>query len=123
MFGMFFADAVATIVSFAVVGIYAGFQMVVVGAAFARLRGWNPRGRFRLGAWAWPVNIAGIVWGMGGIAIMLRPTDGAVWYESWAMALTFATVVGLGLVYMATGRPYDRSDSPAGDAWKHRAPT
>jgi len=119
--GMFFADAVATIVSFAVVGIYAGFQMVVIGAAFARLRGWRPRGRFQLGAWAWPVNIAGMVWGLGGMAIMLQPGDGTVWYESWAMALTFATVVVLGLVYMATARPYDRSDSPAGDAWTHRA--
>jgi amino acid transporter len=121
VFGMFFADAVATIVSFAVVGIYAGFQMVVIGAAYARLRGWRPRGRFRLGAWAWPINIAGMVWGLGGIAIMLRPADGAVWYESWAMVLTFAAVVLLGLIYMAVARPFDRSDSPAGDAWTHRA--
>ncbi|HZV08397.1 MAG TPA: amino acid permease, partial [Novosphingobium sp.] len=104
--GMFFADTVATIVSFAVVGIYAGFQMVVLGALVARSRGWRPRGRFRLGAWAWPVNVAGLAWGVWAIADMLRPADGAgPWYMSWAMALTFGAVVLTGLAYMLAARP------------------
>jgi len=121
--GMFFADAVNTIVSFAVVGIYAGFQMVVLGATFARWRGWQPHGRFHLGKWGWPVNLAGIVWGITSIAIMLRPADGALpWYVSYGMALTFAAVIVAGLVYMVLGRPYDRSDAPAGDAWLRRPP-
>jgi amino acid transporter len=119
--GMFFADAVNTIVSFAVVGIYAGFQMVVIGATFARARGWIPHGRFRLGAWGWPVNLAGIAWGVSSILIMLRPADGNVpWYASYGMALTFGAVIVSGLVYMMAGRPYDRSDAPAGDAWLRR---
>ena len=121
--GMFFADAVNTIVSFAVVGIYAGFQMVVIGATFARWRGWQPHGRFHLGRWGWPVNLAGIVWGVTSIAIMLRPADGDVpWYSSYGMALTFGGVIVSGLVYMLVGRPFDRSDAPAGDAWLRRAP-
>jgi len=121
--GMFFADAVATIVSFAVVGIYAGFQMVVIGSTFARWRGWQPHGRFLLGGWGWPVNLAGIVWGIGSIGIMLRPADGDIpWYTSYGMALTFGAVIVTGLVYMAVGRPYDRSDAPAGDAWLRRPP-
>jgi len=119
--GMFFADAVATIVSFAVVGIYAGFQMVVIGATFARLRGWVPHGRYRLGRWGLAVNLAGIVWGVSAIVIMLRPTDGNLaWYTAWGMALTFAGVIVSGLIYMALGRPFDRSDAPAGDAWLRR---
>ena len=119
--GMFFADAVATIVSFAVVGIYAGFQMVVIGATFARLRGWVPHGKYRLGAWGLPVNIAGIVWGVSAIVIMLRPADGTIaWYAAWGMALTFGAVIASGLAYMALGRPFDRSDAPAGDAWLRR---
>jgi amino acid transporter len=123
VFGMFFADAVATIVSFAVVGIYAGFQMVVLGSSFARWRGWQPHGKFNLGAWGWPINLAGIVWGIASIGIMLRPADGNLpWYTAWGMALTFGAVIVTGLVYMATGRPFDRSDAPAGDAWMRRRP-
>lgn len=121
--GMFFADAVATIVSFAVVGIYAGFQMVVLGATFARLRGWQPHGKFHLGAWGLPINLAGIAWGVGSILIMLRPADGDMpWYTSYGMALTFGGVIVTGLFYMLAGRPHDRSDAPAGDAWLRRRP-
>lgn len=118
--GMFFANAVATIVSFAVVGIYAGFQMVVMAALYARARGWVATGKFRLGTWAWPVNVLGLVWGVGAIADMLQPAGGdQPWFAAWGMALTFAAVIVSGLAYMALGRPYDRSASPAGDAW-HR---
>ncbi|EGD58237.1 amino acid permease-associated region [Novosphingobium nitrogenifigens DSM 19370] len=120
--GMFFANAVATIVSFAVVGIYAGFQMVVMAALFARAKGWRPHGKFRLGGWGWPINIVGLVWGVSAIADMLQPGGGDLpWYESWGMVMTFVAVVVSGLVYMVIGRPYDRSDSPAGDAWRPRS--
>ena len=60
---------------------------------------------------------------MTSIAIMLRPADGDVpWYSSYGMALTFGGVIVSGLVYMLVGRPFDRSDAPAGDAWLRRAP-
>ncbi|MFM9500869.1 hypothetical protein ACKI1Q_45805, partial [Streptomyces galilaeus] len=73
-----------------------------------------------LGAWAWPVNVLGLVWGVGAIADMLQPAGGdQPWFAAWGMALTFAAVIVSGLAYMALGRPYDRSASPAGDAW-HR---
>ena len=121
--GMFFADAVATIVSFAVVGIYAGFQMVVIGALFARARGWAPRGKFQLGAWGWPINIAGLVWGIAAVAIMLRPAAGDLpWYIAWSMALTIGGIIASGLAYMLIGQPHNRGNSPAGDAWQPRAP-
>jgi len=121
--GMFFADAVATIVSFAVVGIYAGFQMVVIGALFARARGWQPRGKFQLGAWGWPVNIGGVVWGVSAMAIMLRPAAGDLpWYIAWSMALTMGAIIVSGLAYMLIGRPHNRGHSPAGDAWQHGKP-
>lgn len=120
--GMFFADAVETIVSFAVVGIYAGFQMVVMGALFARARGWHPRGRFQLGRWAWPLNIVALAWGLGAIAIMLRPAEVGAWYLIWAMALTFAGVVVSGLIYMLAFSPHQRSNAPAGDAWRNAVP-
>src|SRR5690606_24816497 len=42
-------DALVKIVSFAVLGIYMGFQMVVLAALRARLLGWRPSGPFTLG--------------------------------------------------------------------------
>jgi len=117
--GIFFSNTVGTIVSFAVVGIYAGFQMVVIGALFARRCGWKANGSFQLGYWAWPVNILALLWGIAAIAQMLRPSgDGASWYVSWAMALIFLAVILCGAAYMLVFRPYTSSTAPAGDAWK-----
>ena len=115
--GMFFQNMVATIVSFAVIGIYAAFQMIVAGALFARVRGWRPGGQFRLGRWGMAVNAAGLVWGVSAIVNMVWPrTPDQPWYLNWAMLLTLAAVVGIGMAYMAVIRPYDRGDAPAGDA-------
>lgn len=117
--GMFFQDAVATIVSFAVIGIYAAFQMVVAGAIWARLKGWKPAGRFKLGAWGMAINIAGLAWGIFAIGDMLWPrTPEQPWYMNYAMLLTFAGVVACGAIYMLVFKPHDRGDAPAGDAWK-----
>ena len=44
--------ALTSIVSFAILGIYLGFQMVVLAALRARLKGWVPSGTFTLGAGA-----------------------------------------------------------------------
>jgi amino acid transporter len=115
--GMFFQNAVATIVSFAVIGIYAAFQMIVAGALFARLRGWQPTGYFRLGRWGMVVNAAGLVWGIGAIVNMVWPrTPDQPWFLNYAMLLTALIVAGAGALYMVVLRPYDHGNSPAGDA-------
>lgn len=44
---------VTRITTFAVVGIYVGFQAVVLAAIIARARGWRPAGSFTLGRWGW----------------------------------------------------------------------
>jgi amino acid transporter len=46
--GFVLQDAVATIVSFAAIGIYLAFQMIVLAALFARTKGWIPSGQFSL---------------------------------------------------------------------------
>src|ERR1700682_1524891 len=56
-------DAVATIISFAAIGIYIAFQMIVLAALIARAKGWRPAGPFTLGAWAWPGNVIAFVYG------------------------------------------------------------
>ena len=51
-------NVLVSLVSFGVSGIYLSFLLTVIAATIARARGWIPQGAFRLGRWAWPVNIA-----------------------------------------------------------------
>lgn len=53
-------NVLVSLVSFGVSGIYLSFLMTVIAAAIARARGWIPQGAFRLGRWAWVVNVAAI---------------------------------------------------------------
>jgi amino acid transporter len=115
--GLFLENAVQTIIIFGSVGIYLGFQMIVLGALIARARGWVPSGKFRLGLWAWPVNLAAFAYGVAAIVNMVWPrTPNAPWYSNYAMLVSAAVVVGVGLFYMVLRRPYERGDAPAGDA-------
>lgn len=121
--GLFLQNAVQTIIIFGSVGIYLGFQMIVLGALIARARGWLPSGKFRLGVWAWPVNLAAFGYGVSAIINMVWPrTPDAPWYSNYAMLVSAVIVVGTGLVYMAFARPYERGDAPAGDAHRLRKP-
>ena len=52
-------NALFSLVSFGVSGIYLSFLMTVIGAAVARRRGWVPDGAFTLGRWGWPVTLVG----------------------------------------------------------------
>jgi amino acid transporter len=47
------SDALTVIISFAAMGMYMGFQMVVLACASSRLLGWKPNGVFQLGRWAY----------------------------------------------------------------------
>jgi len=117
--GLFFENAISNIVSSAIIGIYVAFQMIVVGALAARLRGWKPSGQFRLGAWGMTINIAALAYGVGAIVNMIWPrTPNTPWYIDWSMSVTWLAIIGAGALYMLLARPYDRGDAPAGDAWK-----
>jgi amino acid transporter len=117
--GLVFADALTAIVSSAIVAIYAAFQMIVIGALSARLRGWRPSGAFTLGRWGLAVNVAGIIYGVCAIIDLLWPrTPGTPWYVNYSLSVSVGVMVGGGLLYMVLGRPYDRGAAPAGDAWK-----
>lgn len=115
--GYFLENTAKTIIVFGSVGIYVGFQMIVLGALYARLRGWQPGGRFRLGAWAWPVNLGAMLFGGGAIVNLLWPrSPEEPWFVNYGMLLTSAIVVGLGAVYMVLFRPYGQGTAPHGDA-------
>ncbi|EMY32510.1 amino acid permease-associated region [Arthrobacter crystallopoietes BAB-32] len=110
-------DALVTIISFAAMGMYMGFQMVVLASLRARLKGWKPRGAFQLGAWGIPVNIAALAWGVIGMVNMAWPrTPEAGWFANYLVLISAVGVVLLGLAYMAWKKPYLIGDAPAGDA-------
>lgn len=115
--GLFMDDAVRTIIVFGSAGIYVAFQMVVLGALVARARGWRPAGTFRLGVWAWPVNILALLYGLSAIVNMVWPrTPEDPWYRNYGMILTTVIVLASGALYMVLGKPYEAGNAPAGDA-------
>ena len=109
--------ALTSIVSFAILGIYLGFQMVVLAALRARLKGWEPSGSFTLGRWGLPVTIAALTYGVLTMINIAWPrTPDAPWYDNYLVALSAVVGVGIGAVYMALAKPYLRSDARYGDA-------
>ncbi len=118
--GLFLKKMVETIVVSSATGIYVAFQMIVLGALIARAKGWKPSGAFRLGIWAWPVNLAGFAYGVLAIINMAWPRSPQdPWYSNYGVIVVWVVVFFLGLFYAALFRPYDHGDAPAGDA--HRA--
>ncbi|HEX4584918.1 MAG TPA: amino acid permease [Burkholderiaceae bacterium] len=115
--GLWLQNAVATIISFAAIGIYIAFFMIVLAALIARLRGWQPAGPFSLGAFGWVVNLAALAYQLVAIFDMAWPrSPDDPWYSNYSMIVTTVGVLVLGFVYMLLGRPYDRGNAPAGDA-------
>jgi len=110
-------NALVKIISFASFGIYLGFQMVVLAALRARLKGWVPSGKYSLGAWGLGVNIAALVYGVIAMVNMAWPrTPDVAWYDNYIVWLSAAVVVGVGLLYMAVHPTYGRSEAPYSDA-------
>ncbi|AXB41741.1 APC family permease [Amycolatopsis albispora] len=110
-------DATTKIISFAVLGIYLGFQMVVLAALRARLKGWRPSGPFTLGRWGLPVTVAALVYGVAAMVNMVWPrTPDAPWYDNYLTLLSGVVVVGAGVLVLVLLRPYRNSGAVAGDA-------
>ncbi|MBL3687479.1 amino acid permease [Leucobacter zeae] len=110
-------DALTAMVGFGTVGIYIGFQMVVLAALRARFLGWRPAGKFRLGSWAYLVNIIALVWGVAAVVNIIwpRPTGGG-WAEDYLLVMTTVGVIAFGWIYMLVSKAYRRGDAPAADA-------
>lgn len=107
--GHWLQDAVNTIISFAAIGIYIAFQMVVIGAVLARLKGWKPKGSFQLGRFGWPINIAAMIYGIGAVVNMLWPrAPQDPWFVNYGMIFTTLVVVATGALYMVSAKPYSK---------------
>ena len=116
-FSIVSTDALAKLISFGSVGIYIAFQMVVLAALRARIKGWMPSGKYRLGRWAWPVNIGALVYGIAAIVNISWPrTPGSPWYDNYIVVVMVVIVVGLGLLYMITARSHLNGTAPHADA-------
>ncbi len=114
-------NALTKIISFAALGIYVAFMMVVVAALRARIRGWTPSGRFSMGRWGLPINIAALVYQLLAATNMAWPrTPDAAWYDNYIVLLSVAVVLGFGALYLVLARPYARGSSPHGDAVARR---
>ncbi len=110
-------DAIATIISFAAIGIYISFQMIVLGALIARFKGWRPAGPFTLGTRGWLVNGIALAYGLCAIVNILWPrSPNDPWYSNYAMLVTTVGVLVLGGSYMLMAKPYEHGTAPAGDA-------
>jgi amino acid transporter len=112
-------DAIATIISFAAVGIYISFQMIVLAALLARAKGWRPTGPFTLGSWGMLVNVLALVYGVSAIVNILWPRPQGPddpWYSVFGMLVTTVGVILVGGIYMVLAKPYERGNAPAGDA-------
>ncbi len=102
-------NALVSLVSFGVSGIYLSFLLTVIGAIVARSRGWVPEGRFRLGRWGWTVTIAAAAY----LALMLvnvvAPTGlsspRAYFNLDWITLLVMVIVALVGVVAFLIGRP------------------
>jgi amino acid transporter len=112
---------VAKIITFAVVGIYLGFQSVVLATLWARYKGWRPAGHFRLGRIGPIVNVLALGYGVSAIVILClkTPSAGRGFIDRWLVPISAFVVVALGLLYMLIFRPKeaisdeDRPDAPA----------
>jgi amino acid transporter len=97
------------IVYFAIAGIYTAFQLVVLGAIIAKLRGWKPSGAFTLGGLGLVVNIAALAYGVFGIWVLCTkggsfdPAGSFVDRNLVAVSLVGVTLVGM--AYLLAMRP------------------
>ena len=102
---------VARIITFAVVGIYISFQLVVLGALIARGRGWKPSGTYDLGSAGWLVNATAFAYGVAAVVILsIKSPHGAGFFGSlfldrWLVPISAAIVAVIGLVYLFAANP------------------
>ncbi len=104
-------NALTALVSFGVSGIYLSFLLTVIGSMVARARGWQPEGRFQLGAWGWPVSIVAAAY----LAVMfvnviypsgLSSPRGSLFNFDWITLVVMLVIIIVGGAYFLLARPW-----------------
>jgi amino acid transporter len=102
-------NALYSLVSFAVSGIYLSFLLTVIGSMIARARGWVPDGSFRLGKWGWTVSIIATLYlGLMLINVVVPTglTSGrALFNYDWITLVVMVIIALVGAIYFVIARP------------------
>jgi amino acid transporter len=109
---------VTRIITFATVGLYVGFQSVVLAVLIAKFRGWKPQGNFNLGRWGLAINIGGLIWGVFAIVVLCvkTPALGSGFFDKWLVPVSLAVIGLLGLVYVLIFNPRYKVEEEARSA-------
>lgn len=111
------SDALTRLISFGSIGIYIAFQMVVLAALRARIKGWKPSGKYQLGRWSVPVNVGALTYGVAAIITVSWPrSPESAWYDNYIVIVLCTAVIGAGLMYMLVARSHSNGAAPFGDA-------
>ena len=114
---IYFNDGILVpVTSFAILGIYVAFQMVVLAALRQRFKGWKPAGPFSLGGLGIVVNIAALAYGVFAIVLLAKPESGGTFFQNYVVLIGLAVVFVSGLLYLFIARPDRKSTAPEGDA-------
>jgi amino acid transporter len=109
-------DLLVPVTSFAVLGIYVAFQMVVLASLRQRFRGWRPAGPFSLGSWGVIVNVLALAYGVFAIVLLSLPGSTGDFFTDYVVLIGLGVVLVTGLAYLLLARPDRKSDAPSGDA-------
>ena len=116
--GLWLQNAVATIISFASVGIYMGFSDAGARGVDRKIEGLDtdrslharPLG---MAGESHRIRLRGERHRQHDVALAPR-SAGSPWYSNYGMIVTAVGVIVLGAVYMITAKPYERGNAPAG---------
>jgi amino acid transporter len=102
-------NALYSLISFGVSGIYLSFLLTVVGVMVARARGWVPEGSFRLGKWGWTVCIIAAVY-LGlmllNVVVPTGLTSGrGLFNYDWITLVVMVIIAAVGAAYFFIARP------------------
>lgn len=106
---------VAKIITFAVIGIYLGFQSVVLASIIARRRGWKPSGVYNLGRWGMTINVLALIYGVSAIVILSIKTPALTddFLDKWLVPISAGIVALIGLAYLLIARPKENIQAHA----------
>jgi amino acid transporter len=102
-------NALVSLATFSLSGIYLALLLTVIGSMIARARGRVPAGRFALGRWAWPVSVAAAAYLGLMLADLVAPTGlgsaRAYVNYGWITLMVLAVVAAAGvIVFLAAHR-------------------